>query len=139
MPRSPARWRKPATSGGCATPSRWHRRAKAVARAEARVLGLCPGARSLVVGHFGDGNVHYNIAQPIDMPKAEFLARWEELAHAVEEVALAFGGSISAEHGIGQMKRRELARVRLAVELDLMRALKAALDPRGILNPAKLL
>jgi FAD/FMN-containing dehydrogenase len=63
-----------------------------VARAEARVVDLCPGARPLAVGHFGDGNVHYNIAQPIGMPKAEFLARWEELAHAVAEVALAFGG-----------------------------------------------
>jgi FAD/FMN-containing dehydrogenase len=91
----------------------------------------------LAVGHFG--NVHYNIAQPIDMPKAEFLARWQGLAQAVEEVALAFGGSISAEHGIGHMKRRELARVKPAVELDLMRALKAALDPRGILSPGKLL
>jgi hypothetical protein len=73
------------------------------------VLGRCPGARALAVGHFGDGNVDYNIAQPIDIPKAELLARWQELAHAVDEVALAFGCSISAEHGIGQMKRQELA------------------------------
>jgi D-lactate dehydrogenase (cytochrome) len=69
-----------------------------VARAEARVLGLCPGARPLAVGHFGDGNVHYNIAQLIDMPKAEFLARWEELPHAVEEVALAFGDFRRTRH-----------------------------------------
>jgi FAD/FMN-containing dehydrogenase len=110
-----------------------------VARAEARVLGLCPGARPLAVGHFGDGNVHYNIAQPMGVPKAEFLARWEELAQAVDEVALEFGGSISAEHGIGQLKRRELAHVKPAVELDLMRALKAAFDPKGILNPGKIL
>jgi FAD/FMN-containing dehydrogenase len=110
-----------------------------VARAEATVLGLCPGARPLAVGHFGDGNVHYNIAQPIGMPKAEFLARWEELAGCVDGVALAFGGSISAEHGIGQLKRGALARVKPAVELELMRALKTALDPKGILNPGKIL
>jgi FAD/FMN-containing dehydrogenase len=71
--------------------------------------------------------------------KAEFLARWEELAQAVDEVALEFGGSISAEHGIGQLKRRALARVKPAVELDLMRALKAAFDPKALLNPGKIL
>jgi FAD/FMN-containing dehydrogenase len=93
----------------------------------------------LAVGHFGDGNVHYNIAQPIDMPKAEFLARWGELAHAVDEVASRSAVRFPPNtDGIGQMKRRELARVKPAVELDLMRALKAAFDPKGILNPGKL-
>jgi FAD/FMN-containing dehydrogenase len=69
------------------------------------------------------------------MPKAEFLARREELAHAIDEVALAFGDSISAEHGIGQTKRRELAPIKPEVELDLMRALKPAFDAKGVLNP----
>ncbi len=110
-----------------------------VARADAAIARLCPGARPLAVGHFGDGNVHYNIAQPPGMARAEFLARWGEVSRAVDDIVLALGGSISAEHGIGQLKRAELARSKQAVELDLMRAIKRALDPNGILNPGKLL
>ena len=91
------------------------------------------------LGHFGDGNVHYNIAQPVGMPKAEFMAHWDGIVGAVHEVVLHFGGSISAEHGIGQMKRAELAKVKGDVAMDLMRRIKAALDPKGILNPGKVL
>jgi FAD/FMN-containing dehydrogenase len=110
-----------------------------IARASAAVLKVCPGARPLPLGHFGDGNVHYNIAQPVGMAKEMFLAHWEDIARAVHDIVVAFGGSISAEHGIGQMKRAELARVKGAVHMDLMRGIKAALDPRGILNPGKVL
>ena len=110
-----------------------------IARANAAVLRVCPGARPLPLGHFGDGNVHYNIAQPIGMPKAEFMALWSDLVGAVHETVLHYGGSISAEHGIGQMKRAELAKAKGDVAMDLMRSIKAALDPKGILNPGKVL
>jgi len=110
-----------------------------VARANALVERLCPGARPVPFGHFGDGNVHYNISQPAGMDKARFLASWEEMQRAVHGLVVEMGGSISAEHGIGQLKRAELALVKDRVALDLMRAIKAALDPNGILNPGKLL
>jgi FAD/FMN-containing dehydrogenase len=110
-----------------------------IARANAAVLRVCPGARPLPLGHFGDGNVHYNIAQPIGMPKAEFMALWSDLVGAVHETVLHYGGSISAEHGIGQMKRAELAKAKGDVAMDLMRSIKSALDPKGILNPGKVL
>ena len=108
-----------------------------IARADAAVQRLCPGARPVPLAHFGDGSVHYNIAQPPGMAKGEFLALWDDLTHAVQDIVIELGGSISAEHGIGVMKRADLARVKSAVEMDLMRRIKAALDPRGILNPGK--
>lgn len=110
-----------------------------IARANAAVLRVCPGARPLPLGHFGDGNVHYNIAQPIGMPKPEFMALWSDIVGAVHETVLHYGGSISAEHGIGQMKRNELAKAKGDVAMDMMRSIKAALDPKGILNPGKVL
>lgn len=110
-----------------------------IARANAAVLRVCPGARPLPLGHFGDGNVHYNIAQPIGMPKPEFMALWSDIVGAVHETVLHYGGSISAEHGIGQMKRKELAKAKGDVAMDMMRSIKAALDPKGILNPGKVL
>ena len=110
-----------------------------IARANASVLKVCPGARPLPLGHFGDGNVHYNIAQPIGMPKAEFMALWSGIVGAVHEAVLHFGGSISAEHGIGQMKRTELAKAKGDVAMSMMRSIKTALDPKGILNPGKVL
>jgi FAD/FMN-containing dehydrogenase len=110
-----------------------------IARADAAVLCLCPGARTLAFGHFGDGNVHYNIAQPLTLPRAQFLTLWQPIQAAVHEVALACSGSISAEHGIGVMKRDALRGARSAVELELMRAIKRAFDPNGILNPGKVL
>jgi FAD/FMN-containing dehydrogenase len=110
-----------------------------IARADAAVARLCPGARPVPLAHFGDGSVHYNIAQPEGMDKGAFLARWDDLTHAVQDIVIGLGGSISAEHGIGVMKRADLARVKGAVEMDLMRRIKAALDPKGILNPGKVL
>jgi FAD/FMN-containing dehydrogenase len=110
-----------------------------VARADALVDRLCPGARPVPFGHYGDGNVHYNVSQPPGMAHEEFLAFWEPMSRAVHDLVAEMDGSISAEHGIGRMKREELARHRSAVELDLMRAIKRALDPKGILNPGKLL
>jgi len=98
---------------------------------------LIPGARPVPFGHFGDGNIHYNISQPVGADKEEFLARWEELNEAVYEVVLAYKGSISAEHGIGVMKRDLLARVKDPVVMGLMKTVKNALDPKGIMNPGK--
>ena len=110
-----------------------------IARANALVETLCPGARPVPFGHFGDGNVHYNVSQPIGADKDAFLAKWEQISRAVHGLVIECGGSISAEHGIGQMKRDELALVKSPVELGLMRTIKAALDPNGILNPGKVL
>ncbi len=100
---------------------------------------VCPGARPVVFGHFGDGNVHFNVTQPDGMDRAKFLGLWEPMADAVHGLVAAMGGSISAEHGIGQMKRAALQQFKSPVELELMRTVKAALDPKGILNPGKLL
>jgi FAD/FMN-containing dehydrogenase len=110
-----------------------------IAGAGCVVERVCPGARPMPFGHFGDGNVHYNVSQPRDMDTARFLALWQPMQDAVHGLVVEMGGSISAEHGIGRMKRDELARVKSAVELDLMRSLKAALDPNGILNPGRVL
>jgi FAD/FMN-containing dehydrogenase len=110
-----------------------------IAEANAVVERLVPGARPVPFGHYGDGNIHYNISQPKGAVRAEFLARWNEVSEAVHTVVLRFGGSISAEHGIGRMKAGALQSVKSEVELALMRRIKAAFDPHGILNPGKLL
>ena len=107
--------------------------------ADAAVIKLIPGARPLPFGHLGDGNIHYNIAQPADADKAAFLERWHDVNMVVFEVVLKYGGSISAEHGIGIMKRDLLPTIKDAVAMELMRALKRTLDPNGILNPGKVL
>jgi len=98
-----------------------------------------PGLRVCAFGHFGDGNIHFNLSQPVGMDKAAFLALWEPFNRIVHDIVHAMKGSIAAEHGIGLIKRAELARYKDPVALDLMRTLKAALDPRDILNPGKVL
>jgi len=108
-------------------------------RAIPAVLKVVPGARPVPFGHVGDGNLHFNISQPPDMDTSAFLARWEEVVEAVNEVVLALGGSISAEHGIGRMKRAWMPRIKTPAEIAAMAAMKAAFDPEGILNPGKLL
>lgn len=110
-----------------------------ITRANAMVEAICPGARPLPLGHFGDGNVHYNIAQPLGMDKARFLELWAPIADAVHGLVAEMEGSISAEHGIGRMKREGLARYKSPVEMELMRGIKAVFDPKGIMNPGKVL
>jgi FAD/FMN-containing dehydrogenase len=106
---------------------------------ETAVTAAMPGARLVPFGHLGDGNIHCNVSQPEGADKAEFLARWEEINAIVHAIVAAHNGSISAEHGIGQLKRELLPSVKDPVALDLMRALKKTLDPKGILNPGKVL
>ena len=110
-----------------------------MAEAEKAVLAAIPTARICAFGHMGDGNIHYNISQPIGADKAEFIGRWREMNAIVHAIVRAHGGSISAEHGIGQLKRDELAEIRPAIEIDLMRRIKKAFDPAGIMNPGKVL
>jgi D-lactate dehydrogenase (cytochrome) len=109
--------------------------------ANAAVTRLIPGARPVVFGHLGDGNLHYNVSQPVDPdPKAakeSFLARWYDVQHHIHQIVGKFGGSISAEHGIGIMKRAELDQFKDPAAMKLMRALKGAIDPLNILNPGK--
>jgi len=110
-----------------------------IREANEAVIKLIPGARPLPFGHLGDGNIHYNVAQPVDADKAQFLERWHDVNKVVFDVVLKYGGSISAEHGIGIMKRDLLPTIKDPVAMELMRALKRTLDPNGILNPGKVL
>jgi FAD/FMN-containing dehydrogenase len=98
-----------------------------------------PGVQVVCFGHLGDGNLHYNIAPPENIAHEDFLAEQAPINRIVHDSVARFGGSISAEHGVGALKRDELPRYKSAVELNLMRALKAALDPLGIMNPGKIL
>lgn len=108
-----------------------------IEQANAAVVKLIPGSRPVPFGHLGDGNIHYNVTQPVGADKAEFLARWHDVNKVVFDVVLRLGGSISAEHGIGVMKRDELPEVKDKTAIELMRSIKALLDPHGIMNPGK--
>ncbi len=107
--------------------------------AMAAAVKLIPGARPVVFGHLGDGNIHFNLSQPVGADKEKFLARWEEVNALVHGIVAKYAGSISAEHGIGVLKRELLPGVKDTTELELMRAIKRTLDPKGILNPGKVL
>jgi FAD/FMN-containing dehydrogenase len=106
-------------------------------QADAAVEKLIPGVRPVPFGHIGDGNIHYNVSQPVGADKEAFLARWYEVNAVVDDVVAKLGGSISAEHGIGVMKRDLLPGVKDPVALNLMRTFKRTLDPNNILNPGK--
>jgi D-lactate dehydrogenase (cytochrome) len=107
--------------------------------ANAAVVKLIPGSRPVPFGHLGDGNIHYNVSQPVGADTADFMARWHEVNAVVFQIVLRMGGSISAEHGIGVLKRDELPDVKDKVAIELMRSIKAMLDPLGIMNPGKVL
>ncbi len=106
---------------------------------DAALLAAHADLRMVTFGHLGDGNLHYNVSPPAGMQEDDFLARQDGINRIVHDAVVAHGGSISAEHGIGQLKRDELARTKDASELALMRALKQAIDPLGIMNPGKVL
>ena len=106
---------------------------------DAALLQAFPGCALVCFGHLGDGNLHYNVAPPAGTAHDDFLAHQEAINRIVHDNVDAFGGSISAEHGIGVLKRDELRRYKSPVELNMMRAIKAALDPLGIMNPGKIL
>ncbi|KUL97049.1 2-hydroxyacid dehydrogenase [Bosea sp. WAO] len=108
-------------------------------RAIAKVEELVPGCRPVPFGHLGDGNIHFNVSQPVGADKAAYLAGWDAMNAAVHAIVTELKGSISAEHGIGRLKRSLLPGVKDPVELDLMRTVKAALDPKGVLNPGAVL
>jgi FAD/FMN-containing dehydrogenase len=108
-------------------------------RAAPVVETTIPGSRICAFGHAGDGNLHYNITQPENMDRNKFLGLWEKLNHAVHEIVVDMGGSISAEHGIGKLKVEELQYFKPALDLELMKRIKHALDPNGIFNPGKVL
>ncbi len=109
-----------------------------MARAAQAVRAALPGVRVIAFGHLGDGNIHFNLSQPKDMTAAAFLEQGERLAQIVYGIVLDLGGSVSAEHGIGVVKRAALLRQKSAGEMAAMRAIKRALDPDGIFNPGKI-
>ena len=108
-------------------------------RSEKVTSEICPGVRPYPFGHVGDGNIHYNLMQPEGASRADFLALKAKLHRAVYDITDQLGGSISAEHGVGQVKRSEIGHYKSALELELMKRLKQLFDPKGIMNPGKVL
>ena len=113
--------------------------AQFIAAASAACEARMPGIRICAFGHVGDGNIHFNLSQPIGMQREEALARWKEMNELVHDIVMGLDGSISAEHGVGRMKRDELLRFKSPVEIDMMRAVKRALDPDNRMNPGKVI
>jgi len=110
-----------------------------IAEASAALLARFPGIRIVAFGHVGDGNIHYNCGKAVRQDAEAFFAESPRVNHAVYDIVAALGGSISAEHGLGVLKREEIARYKSGLELDLMRAIKRTLDPHGLMNPGKVL
>lgn len=108
-------------------------------QATALVEAELPGVRVCAFGHAGDGNIHFNLSQPEGADADAFLENRGRINRLIHDLAVSMGGSFSAEHGIGQLKRDDLARYKTDVELDLMRAMKKALDPTNIMNPGKVI
>ena len=100
---------------------------------------ISPGARIVCFGHMGDGNLHYNVSQPVGADKQAYLSLWGEMNHRVHTLVMSYNGSFSAEHGIGQLKRKELVAFKSPVALSLMRSIKQVFDPKNIMNPGKML
>jgi FAD/FMN-containing dehydrogenase len=113
--------------------------AEFIARADAALRAAFPEVRIICFGHIGDGNLHYNQSRSDAQSNDEFIAQTGAVNRIVHDLVHGLGGSISAEHGLGQLKREEVLRYKSQTEMDLMRAVKQALDPRGLMNPGKLL
>ena len=108
-------------------------------RAGGALVQRWPDVRVVVFGHIGDGNLHYNLSRPAGADNPAFISSTPEVNRIIHDLVAELGGSISAEHGLGQLKREEIARYKSSVEIDLMRAIKHALDPKGLMNPGKFL
>lgn len=113
--------------------------AEFITRSDAALAQTFPGVRIVCFGHLGDGNLHYNQSKPDGQDNAAFIARTPAVNRLVHDLVNELGGSISAEHGLGQLKREEILRYKSDVEMDMMRAVKRALDPQGMMNPGKIL
>ena len=103
------------------------------------IEAILPGARIVCFGHMGDGNLHYNVSQPVGADKQAYLSLWGEMNHRIHTLVMSYNGSFSAEHGIGQLKRKELVAFKSPVALSLMRSIKQLFDPKNIMNPGKML
>ncbi|MBI4983829.1 MAG: FAD-binding oxidoreductase [Rhodocyclales bacterium] len=110
-----------------------------IARADAALEQAFPGVRIVCFGHLGDGNLHYNQSQSAALANDDFIEATPAVNRIVHDLVHELGGSISAEHGLGQLKRAEILRYKSDVEMDLMRAVKKAIDPAGLMNPGKVL
>ena len=108
-----------------------------IERASEALRARYPGVRLCPFGHVGDGNLHFNATQPAGADKATFLAQWGQMNEVVHDIVVAFGGSISAEHGVGKLKVEEIAKYQGPTHQALLGAIKLALDPDNILNPGK--
>jgi FAD/FMN-containing dehydrogenase len=108
-------------------------------RADAAVKAALPGVRLCCFGHVGDGNMHYNPIKPVEWDRARFREQRPRINRIVHDIIADLSGSISAEHGVGRSRLVELEHYKTGIELGMMRSLKAALDPRGIMNPGKIL
>jgi FAD/FMN-containing dehydrogenase len=113
--------------------------AEFIERCDAALAGAFPGVRIVCFGHLGDGNLHYNQSKPAAQDNGAFIDQTAAVNRIVHDLAHEFEGSISAEHGLGQLKRAEILRYKSEVEMDMMRAVKSALDPRNLMNPGKVL
>ncbi len=113
--------------------------AEFIAQADAALRGAFPDVRIITFGHIGDGNIHYNASMPESAQNQAFIAQSERVNRIVYDIVYSLGGSISAEHGVGQLKREEIRRYKSTLELELMRNIKQILDPRGLMNPGKVL
>lgn len=105
----------------------------------AAVTAAFPGCRPVPFGHMGDGNIHFNVGQPEGADRAAYLARWDEMNAVVHDVVRKYEGSVAAEHGVGRLKLDLLEATKPALDLELMRRLKTALDPKGVLNPDRII
>jgi len=103
------------------------------------VKKFIPSSRVVAFGHIGDGNIHFNISQPLKQDKNEFLNKWNDVNKLVFDIVESLNGSFSAEHGIGKLKRKELRTYNPKIEIDLMKSIKSTFDPNNILNPGKVL
>ena len=113
--------------------------AEFVERTDAALQAAFPGIRIVTFGHLGDGNLHYNQSKPEAGENAAFISAQPEVNAIVHDLAHELGGSISAEHGIGQLKRQEMLRYKDALEMEMMRSIKRTFDPQGLMNPGKVL